>query len=535
MEFIEMLSWLKPSNWKFSPESKVLDNSLDEPEKNAAFGIPSISGNQIYTQSYDGVKNLGEAGPIINYIPEYYSLNFRSWQAYTSNELAKTVLNKYSKWIIGEGLNLKVNPNKKVLEIEGIDIKSEEFNNSIEALFSIWAKSTHSAHNGMDSLNVIAETAYINSKIGGDVLVILRFIDGTLKIQLIDGANVCSPIGYILPNGNIIRNGVEKDPTGKHVAYHVLTRFKYERIEAYNPDGFKVAYLVYGSKHRMDYDRGLPLISASIETLSKLDRYKEAAVGSAEERQKIVYAIEHEAFSTGENPFADNLARQIRGSENQKVPVDATGETMRDKVQVSTNKTTVNMNPGSKLTSLESRNEMFFKEFYETNADIYCAAVGIPSNVAFSIYTNSYSASRAATKDWDHTILINRANFSFQFYQPIYNLFLHTMILMNKIQAPGYLVAFSKKNWFVLESYRTVRFTGPMFPHIDPVKEVTAERLKLGKSGENMPLSTLENATEALGEGDSNSNMEQYAKELEKLNELEINVSNDAVVAVPTE
>lgn len=112
-------------------------------------------------------------------------------------------------------------------------------------------------------------------------------------------------------------------------------------------------------------------------------------------------------------------------------------------------------------------------------------------------------------------INVNRGEFGFDFYQPIFNLFLHLEILKNKISAPGYLIALNDSNTMVLDSYRTARFVGPSVPHIDPLKEVKAEREKIGPAGARIPLTTIEAATEALNGGDSDQNMEQFLNELD--------------------
>jgi hypothetical protein len=94
--------------------------------------------------------------------------------------------------------------------------------------------------------------------------------------------------------------------------------------------------------------------------------------------------------------------------------------------------------------------------------------------------------------------------------------------LKGKIQAPGYIFAIQSNDQMILGSYRKARFVGAPVPHIDPVKEVKAERMKLGLTGDSLPMTTLEAATEALNSGDSNSNMEQYANELNKSKALKI-------------
>lgn len=511
-----------------SPEFKKLNTELEE-IKHTVKASSSRGGSwgAVYSVSFDGEKNAGEIGPIINYQLDHYRLAQRSWQSFLENDISKTVLKKFTLWIIDKGLSLQANPLKTVLKSEGITLDSEPFNEVSEGRFLLWAKSKHSSYSKNTSLNETAKSAFKNAKIGGDVLVVMRY-DECVNIQLIDTAHLCSPIGYELPSGNKIVDGVEIDRiTGTHIAFHVRKKgtFETERIPAYSDStGFKTAWLVYGDVYRLDNHRGTPIIATSLETLKKIERYKEAAVGSAEERQKIAYFIEHQIGSSGESPIAGQFARAFdaSGSSGENIPVDELGNSFADNVAVSTDRQTFNMPQGSKISAPESKQELFFKEFYETNAFMICAAMGIPPNVAFSLYNDSFSASRAATKDWEHTIDVERDYFNSQFYQPIYAFWLFIEIAKGKIQAPGYLTAWLQRNWMITESYENARFTGPMFPHIDPLKEVQAERLKLGTLGESIPLTTVEQATEVLNGGDSDSNAEQFAEELNQAKELGI-------------
>lgn len=489
---------------------------------------------RVYYKSYDGEKNIGAVGPAIDYTLDYEMLRIRSWQMWLESDIALTVLKKYTLWIIDCGLKLKANPSQLVLKSEGINFnnKKESYNEVAEARWQVWAKSFLSSHSGMMTLVDTAKEAYTNVKIGGDVLVVMRY-DKRVTVQLIDGAHLCSPFVAGSANGNKVVRGVELDSSGNHVAYHVRTRDgKSERIVAVSPSsGFRVAFLVYGGKHRLDSHRGVPAMAASIETLKMIDRYKAAAVGSAEERQKIPYFVSHESGMIGENPIAANLRRALDvnvGGIQGSLPVDDAGDQMANNIAVTTKKQVFNMPVGSKLESLESKQEMFFKDFYYTNADMFCASLNIPPNVAYSLYTNSYSASRAATKDWDHTMVVERDYFSSQFYQRIYDFWQYTQVLENKIFLPGYIEAVRSGNFMILGAYQVSSFTGPMFPHIDPLKEVMAERAKLGPAGANFPLSTQESSTDALNSGDSDSNSTQFSQEL-KTN-MELGISRDPLL-----
>lgn len=492
----------------------------------------------IMTSGYNGEKNYGEAGPIRDYWLDYDALRARSWQAFLESEIAKTVLNKFNIWVVDKGLKLQTAPVREVLLDEGVDLDTELFNEKTERRWEVWSKNKFSAWSNMSSLNTLAQQAHLNAIVGGDVLVVLRVVDNYPTVELIDGAHLYSPMygndrnANVLGNGNYIRNGIEMDARGKHIAYYVQTYLdgvndlKTERIPAKNAaSGLTQAYLVYGNKHRLDNHRGIPLIATVIETMKKMERYKEATLGTAEEQAKIAYQITHDMHSTGENPIQSHITKAFDVQGNIDFPTDINGTQLADRVAATTNKQAINMPIGSKVMPLaENKRELYFKDFYDKNIDIVCACVGIPPNVAMSIYNDSFSASRAATKDWEHTLIVERDKFSTQFYQPIYEMFLHIEVLKSKIPAPMYLKLYYENNLIGLGAYRNARFTGPLFPHIDPVKEVNAERLKLGELAANIPLTTVEAATEFLNSGDSDSNMEQFSKELQYARQLKLEV-----------
>ena len=498
-------------------------------------GSGSGSYRLLFATGFNGEKDMGELGPIKDYKPDYAILTLRSWQAFLESNLAQTIIGRKTKWVIGKGLKLQAEPAKGILKEEGIAFDNQAFCDQVEARFNLYRKSKTADYAGMNSLNKLASEAYKNAIVGGDVLVVLRLIDGIVKVQLIDAAHVMSPQygneiwPQVLANGNMIRNGVELDAQKKIVAFYVRnwdnpnTIFKTERIPA-RIEGLDVecAFLIYGLNFRLDSVRGLPLLSVVLETIKKLDRYKEATVGSAEERQKIAYTIEHTKQSTGENPLAAAMAKALDSSNprNEDLPKDTMGNNLANTIAATTNKQVFNLPIDSQLKSLASVNELSFKEFFNVNADHVCAAVQIPPNVAFSKYEDSFSASRAALMDWENTLDVDREEFTF--YEKVYQFWFMIEVLNNRIQAPGFLKALYEKDNILTEAYLKARFIGAPVPHIDPVKEVKAQRMKLGLTGDSLPLTTLEAATEALNGGESRHNLEQYSKELKSSKDLGI-------------
>lgn len=479
----------------------------------------------MFNVSYDGETDQGAMGPIKRYWLDHIALRARSWQSYLDSDITQGIINKYTGWIIGGGLKLQSEPDEMVLSSEGISISKEDFSKKVEARFKVYTRSKMISHNKQKNLAQIAKTAHINAVIGGDVLVVLRLVSGNITIQLIDGSQVQQPLFLDLAHakakdrGNKIRHGVETNKRDEPVAFYIRKRFNEStRIRAKSA-GRLTAFMVHGLEYRIDGVRGIPLISAVMQKIKMVDRYSEATVGSAEERQKVVFAIEHNVTSTGENPLLAQ-ARAAFNADAETQTGDIDGEATAAKVAATTNKQAINMPIGATLKALESKNELYYKDFYQTNVNAIASALGIPPEVAYSKYDSNFSASRAALKDWEHTIMVQRGNFSTQFYQNVYNFWLEIEILKNKIQAPGYLVAQAGKNNMVIESFQSARFVGANVPHIDPVKEVLAERLKLGTGMAHASLTTAEAATEALNGGDYDTNIAQVRRELTEAEEL---------------
>ena len=512
-----ILYYLNPINW-FKNEPPIRE-------------INMRSGNWergLITHYYNGEKNSGDAGPLKIYGIDYLTLRWRSRQCYVESDLAQTVIGRFCTWVIGKGLRLQAEPSKKVFELEKIQIDTQKFSSDVEAYFELFCSDEETDFSGMDSLSTKANEAYKDALIGGDVLVVLRYINKQIKVQIIDGEWVQSPNysnqEYKLENGNVICHGVEKDSFGKIIAFHVKTDdLKFERIPArVEGTDLQSAFLVTANKYRIGGSRGMPILGVILEKLTKMDRYSDAVLGSAEERAKIVMFIQHHINGTGDNPFMANVARAIDPTATA-VPQTDDGKVLADNIAATTQKQVFNMPQGSELKTVSSQNDLYFQEFFTVNIHLVAAAIGMPYNIAMSKYDDNYSSSRAAIKDWENTLNVTRENFQRAFYRQIYKYWLEIMIMEGKINAPGYLQARIKNNRFILNAYRKARFVGTPVPHIDPAKEVAAERAKLGPLGAHLPLTTVEAATENLNAGESLANMEQFSKELETATKLSLN------------
>jgi len=489
---------------------KRIEEPIEEPQK-----MVHPEAWTMFNEPYDGEKEPGDIGVIKDYYVSHYALAYRSWQAYLDSDVAQLILSKFLKWVVGSGLRLNADPDEIVLASEGITaLNEDEFSNLTESRFKVYSNANFSSHSGEESLQTLAFEAYKAAIIGGDVLVVNRVENKNITTQLIDGKYIITPSDgqaeEAEKRGNRVVDGVEIDKNGKHVAYFVETEdLKYKRIKSF-VNGQRFAYLVYGRRYKTNDLRGIPLIQAVLDTIAKLDRYKEATVGSAEERQKIAYSIEHDVDGQGQNPLLSQLKKVPVASVTDEGQLDIAQKYIANTMQ----KQAINLPAGAKLNLLESRNELYFESFMTINMRFLCATVEIPMEVALSWFDSNYSASRAALKDWEHTLSVEREKFSRQFYQNIYSNWLNVEVLLNRINAPGYVKAFNERNEMAINAYQTATFIGANIPHIDPMKEVQAERLKLGS--QTIPLTTAQAATEALNGGDFKANVNQYRREIEE-------------------
>lgn len=491
----------------------------------------------IITKTFDGEKTPGEMGNVINLLPDHVGLRLRAYEQELKSDVVKMITGKFFKWVVGTGLELQAQPNEIVLETEGIKGDFNEFRRIAEARFKVYSNNEMSDFSNMKNLHKLAREAFKTAFLGGDCLVILRVENGYLNCQVIDGQEVQTPpFGSnfqeeAIKRENTIKSGIEVDKRGEHVAFYVVKDAgdlltDYVRIPAKGEtSGKKLAWMIYGTKQRINHVRGIPNITAILEKVEKIDRYTEATVSSAEERAKIAYAVEHSRFSTGENPVLGNLKKNL-GGDTEDDPY-LLGAELSKNIAATTNKMTFNMPVGSKLASLASNQELNYPDFFEAVFQQLCAAVDIPPEVALQKYDSNYSASRAAINGWGYIVDIYRKDFSHDFYRPFYQLWLELEIINGKVTAPGYLKAIYENNLMAIKAYGNCRFTGINLPHIDPKKEVDAIRRMLGDSTKNeAPLISHERATELLNQGEWSENFKKYQEEDKKIPKNEPNSQN---------
>ena len=168
-----------------------------------------------------------------------------------------------------------------------------------------------------------------------------------------------------------------------------------------------------------------------------------------------------------------------------------------------------------------------FEAFLDANAKYIFASQSIPFEIAVMLFSNNFSASRAALKMFEMTLKIIRKNIAIDgIYKPTFK----TFFLLENLKGDLDIGDLDKikDNPIDMNALNKCRFISPPIPHVDPLKEVNAVVEKI-----NNNLSTREEAMEELGNStDFDSTIEridtenQLMKKFNIVNNTEDNVEN---------
>ena len=496
-----------------------------EPEIKKEPEASTVNYSNLQVEYFDGEKTPFELGSPLDWEIDYYSLRARAWEAYLQTDIILNAIRKYVLWIVGPGLKIQSEPVTELLKTKGINLSDKEvkeFTESVETQFRLFCNTRQSTYTTNECLHDLACEALKNALLAGDCLVINRYARKTTNTQLIDGGLIETPIDGCYSDaaaarGNVIIKGVEVNEKGTHIAYYISNDdYASTRIEARLKDGTIQAWLMYGLRGKLSDVRGVSLLVAVLETVSKMDRYKDASVGSAEENAKTVATIEHDALSDGDNPMMAQMKAVYSNQDGGVNQAALSGEAVAGKIAMSENKRVYNLGPGQKYVQNNPNSDSNFGSFYGINLDVVYSTLGIPPEVAMDKFGGAYSGSRAALKSWEYKMFTDRSvTLDRGFYGPIFNFWIYASVLNQKLKVRGYEEALHKRDFMVLAAYHNHRFIGATVPHIDPVKEANAERVILGPAYKDVPLTTADQSMENLNRGDFPATIKKATNEKE--------------------
>lgn len=389
---------------------------------------------------HDGEKFFGGFGPTEILTTDYWTLRARSAQLFKTNLYARGIVRRFITNVINTGLHLESVPDEALLGFE--EDALADWSELTESRFSLWERPRHCDLKERSSFGQLQAAAYREALVAGDVLVVLRQDRRTRlpRVQLIPGAAVQSPLEQPR-RANRIEHGVELDGSDRQVAYWVTQRDgTSKRLPAWGEkSGRRIAWLVYATDKRLDDVRGEPLLSLVIQSLKEIDRYRDSVQRKAVINSMLAMFVKKAEEKMGTTPITGGAVR--RGS---VVATDtSTGETRAFN--------TADLIPGVVIDELQVGEEPQafgsqgtdekFGDFEEAIVQAVAWAMETPPEILRLAFSSNYSASQAAINEYKMFLNRARTEFGGEFCAPIYEDWLISEVLAQRIQAPGFLDA----------------------------------------------------------------------------------------------
>lgn len=468
--------------------------NIDKKKTNHSFNnINDIATNDKYNYYiadimqtiFTGDPYPGSFGLTKDYVfVDYYTLRIRSVQLFKENPYARGIFERLLENEINSGLSLEANPISLYTHLE--EEETSEWIQKVETDFKIWAETPELCdYYKQKTFAQLQNALRFTSLVSGDCLVVLRINpqSKTPQIQLIDGSNIQTPLGYECRKGNTIRNGIEYDNLGRQVAYYVRqvcfneSNFEnnilnYKRVAAFGEkSGRRIAWLVYGNNTRLlNNDRGEPILSHVLYMLKDLDRYKDAEMRAAVINGMLpLFIKKSEGLGSGGLEYGAIRKKTIEVG-------DVDGEKRQLTITSNLPGTIFNeLNAGEEPISFNTqRPNVNFANFQDAIIDTIASSIGLPPEILRLKFQNNFSASRQANNEF--SVYLQKRNYLFaqEFLQKIYEEKIITAVLNGDLEAKELYQAIINNDIKTIKAWTKASWSGISRPSVDIQKDVSA-------------------------------------------------------------
>lgn len=418
-------------------------------------------------------------------------LRERSRDLYMGAPFATGALKTIRTNVVGSGLKLN-----SQIDYEYLGMTMEEadaWESKVEREFELWADSVHCDAQRMNNFYELQQLAFIAQLMSGDSFVLLPHMERPnlpydMRVQIIEADRVCNPDNINILDNKIV-NGVEIDPRGEVVAYHIaqrhpnsisLQKIEWARVRKFGKITGRPNVIHLMETERPEQRRGVPILAPVIESLKQLTRYSEAELMAA------VVSGMYTVFIKSENPQDEVPGQFISGQDQLDDDDDNINYELGNGaiVALGENESIQESNPG--------RPNVAFDGFVMSICRQVGAALELPYELLIKHFSASYSASRASLLEAWKMFKMRRTWLSNDFCQPIYEEFLAEAIAKERIYAPGFFT-----DPVARKAYCTAEWNGPSQGQLDPLKEVKAAQQRVENG-----FSTRTRETVELGNGD---------------------------------
>lgn len=404
---------------------------------------------------------------------DYDTLRRRSIQMFRSNPYGRGIIRRIVTNEINAGLTLEATPDASILGLDEDQVA--DWAEDGERRFTIWGELPETCdHKQQRTFGALQQLCRETALTSGDCLVVLR--QGAINlptIEIVDGLHIETP-AHTVASRNEIRDGVELDASGRHVAFWIAQDDgTHKRIAAKGRlTGRRQAWMVYGTERRPDDVRGEPILGILLHALRDTDRYKDAELRSALANALIAMWVEYDTAGVKSTPLTGTAQRK-----DSLTTTNAAGEQKTTPIATGLPGASIEGLPvGAKLHSHDSRRpNVNFGVFERSALSGMAWALEMPPEILMLEFQNNYSASRSALSEYKMYLDKARPMRSNEFGKPIYQEWLLSMTLLGKVVAPGLVDSWrDPAEWETWGAWVQSDWAGAIKPSVDRLKEVNA-------------------------------------------------------------
>lgn len=480
----------------------------------------SESGASTQKKSMKGWKSLSSS-PEEDIDLNLFILRNRCRDLYNT-PLGRSAIQTTRTNVIGSGLHLKSRIDYTFLGLT--EDEADEWEQGVEREFALWAESLHCDACKLNNFYELQQLAQLSWLQSGDTFALLKqdkslpYMPYGLRIHLIEADRVSTPntlnnivsnglfaIEATANNGNRIISGVEIDPNGAVVAYHISNRYpqsfyilnntaplSWTRVEAFGQLTGRRNILHLMESERPEQRRGVPFLAPVIEPLKQLTRYTEAELMASVVTGMFTVFIKSKNPSS-EMPLGSMVSENEQLDGNDK---EVNYELAPGAINILQPDEEVDVaNPGRPNTA--------FDGFVNALCRYIGAALEIPQELLQKSFQSSYSAARAALLEAWKMFNMRREWMSNDFCQPIYEEWLSQAVSMGRIKAPRFF-----EDPIIRKAWCGAEWNGPAPGQLDPLKEINAAEKRIENG-----ISTREQETMEINGGNFDKNIQQAKRE----------------------
>ena len=235
-----------------------------------------------------------------------------------------------------------------------------------------------------------------------------------------------------------------------------------------------MAWMVYGEKIRVNDTRGMPALGILLQGLKELDRYSDAEQRAAALNAILALWINKKQDKIGTRSFTGGAQRY-----------DSVGEDTASEATVTREFNIARQYPGIVLDELAhgeeptsfsaARPNVNYRAFEEAMMASFAWCKEMPPNIFRLAFSSNYSASGAEINEYKLYLDGKRGEIADDTTKPLYREWLLSMVLIDKISAPGLLEAWRDKSKFLeWGAWTSSEWGGAIKPSLRLIQDVKA-------------------------------------------------------------